>query len=195
MIFHAPDARWNNFTSKIFHGWWFSSIVSYQTGFPINPVLGVDRALQNNGNVSTRPDLAPSFNPDKVITGDINRWFDPTMFALQPAGTLGNAGRSILRGPKLTNVDLSIDKDTNAPFLGEQGKVQFRTEIFNIFNHPNFLAPSGAIWSSPGNANIGTVASGQFGAVGGPAILRTAGQITGTSTKSRQIQFAIKLLF
>ena len=195
LIYHAPEPKWDNFAAKILRGWWFSSIVSFQTGLPINPILGVDRALQNNGNISTRPNLDASFDPHKVITSDINRWFDPTMFALQPAGTLGNAGRNILRGPKLTNVDFSIDKDTNAPFFGEQGKVQFRAEIFNVFNHPNFLAPSGAIWSSPGNANIGTVASGRFGSPEGPAILKTAGQITGTSTKSRQIQFAIKVLF
>ena len=194
-IYHAPNAQWDNIAGRILRGWWFGSIVSFQTGLPINPILGVDRALQNNQNISTRPNLAATFDPNKVITGDINRWFDPTMFALQPAGTLGNAGRNILRGPKLTNVDFSINKDTNAPFFGEQGKVQFRAEIFNIFNHPNFLAPPGAIWASPGNASIGTVPSGQFGSPGGPAILRTAGQITATSTKSRQIQLAVKILF
>jgi hypothetical protein len=196
LTYHAPNIKWDNFAGSALHGWWFGSIVSLQTGFPINPALGTDRALQNNGNVTTRPSLDASYNPDKVILGRTDEWFDPTMFYLQPAGTLGNAGRNILRGPKLRNVDLSINKDTRLKWLGEQGNVQFRAELFNIFNHANYVAPGGSMWASPGAATIGTVASGQLGSSAGTQILSTAGKIgPPTATKSRQIQVALKIVF
>lgn len=70
--------------------------------------------------------------------GTPNLWFDPCAFSLQPAGFLGNAGRNILTGPAFANLDFSAVKDTQIPHLGEQGLLQFRAEIFNIFNHANF---------------------------------------------------------
>ena len=62
-------------------------------------------------------------------------------------GTLGNVARGLLRGPGLENVDFSINKDTRLPFLGEQGKLEFRAEIFNILNHPNFGMPNGTVFT------------------------------------------------
>ena len=194
LIYHAPNFKSDSLWAAPLHGWWFGSIVSLQSGFPINPILGTDRSLQNNANVSTRPNLDPSFNAATVITGNVNQWFNPTMFDLQPAGTLGNAGRNMLRGPNLRNVDFSVNKDTHVRWLGEAGSLQFRAEMFNILNHPNFLAPDGSMWASPGNAKIGTVASGQIGSPG-IGILKTAGQITSTTTTSRQIQLALKVVF
>lgn len=84
----------------------------------------------------------------------------------------------MLRGPGYSNVDFSIVKDTNVPYLGEAGKLQFRTEIFNLLNHPNFGMPNRTVFG---------------GSVARP--LPTAAQITSTSGTARQIQFALKLLF
>ena len=127
------------------------------------------------------------------------------MFDLPPAGTFGNAGRNMLRGPGLKNLDLSVNKDTKIRWLGEQGNLQFRVEFFNLLNHPNWLAPSGVMWAgAPSGTTVGTAASGQFGSgtgVNAVPILHdsagnlTAGQITGTSNKSRQIQLALKVVF
>jgi hypothetical protein len=195
VIYHAPNVGGDKMWARPLHGWWFGSIISYQTGFPVNIIDGTNRSLQNNTNISDRPNLDPSFNPNTVVTGNPNEWFNPTMFDLQPAGTLGNAPRDFLRGPKLVNEDLSFNKDTRLKWLGEQGNVEFRAEMFNIWNHANYALPSGSIWSAPSGSAVGTTPSGQFGAVGGPTVSPTSGQITATANKSRQIQLALKVVF
>ena len=85
-------------------------------------------------------------------------------------------------------------KDTAVRFLGEGGNIQFRWETFNLLNHPNFALPNAAVWtaSSPGANPLGgpiTAGGGTFPAFG------AAGQITATSNKSREMQFALKFIF
>ena len=127
------------------------------------------------------------FDPHKVITGDPNGWFNPLMFRLEPAGFLGNASRGMLRGPGLSTWDVSLNKDTGLRFLGENAKVQFRLEIFNILNHANFSLPS----------TIGRVFTGALTDPAGAseAPIPNVGKIQTTATSSRQIQLALKLLF
>src|SRR6202040_1823306 len=96
------------------------------------------------------------FNAGKVVTGNLNQYFNPFMFSMAPelpspeggsntVGQLGNAGRNVLRGPGSSDWDFSLVKDTKVKFLGEGGSVQFRAEFFNVLNHPTFkfgfLAP------------------------------------------------------
>ena len=102
---------------------------------------------------------------------------------LQPAGFLGNAGRNILNGPGFADMDISLVKDTTLKFLGESGKLQFRSEFFNILNHANFALPSSRV------AYTGTASD----VTENP--LSTAGTITATISTSRQIQFALKIIF
>jgi hypothetical protein len=78
-----------------------------------------------------------------------------------------------LRGPGLTNVDTSIFKKIR---VSERLNLQFRAEAFNIFNHPNFAYPNEIVFS-------------------GNVYSSSAGAVTNTATPSRQIQFALKLLF
>jgi Carboxypeptidase regulatory-like domain/TonB dependent receptor len=191
MIYHAPNLKSNGIVSKVANGWWFSSIVSAQSGYPFTVNLGSDRELAA-GNVSERPSLDPSFNASTVITGNPVHWFNPTMFDLQPAGTLGNEPRGFLRGPGFYNVDFSAVKDTKLGLLGEAGMVEFRAEVFNILNHTNFSLPNNTIWSAGSPA---TVTAGQIGVTPGVNPTGTAGTITSTANFSRQIQFAIKLIF
>ena len=174
-----------------------------QSGPPLNPIIG-NRSLSNNpaaaGTANDRPDLDPSFDRAKVITHSPSNWFNETMFSLPLAGTLGNEPRNFLRGPDQKNVDFSISKDTRAGFLGEGGIVQFRTEFFNILNRPNFANPNATIASfgSPAAIQCGpqyAVKSCQFGSSSTLAINSTAGQITSTTTTSRQIQLSLKFIF
>jgi hypothetical protein len=90
-----------------------------------------------------------------------------------------------LRGPGLGEWDFSLVKDTAMPFLGEQGSLQFRAEFFNILNRANFAMPNGAIFNGA-ITDVGAYSE---------TPLSTGGQITQTSTTSRQIQLALKLLF
>ena len=128
------------------------------------------------------------YDSSKVITGNPNMWFNPLMFQLGPAGFLGDAGRGMLRAPGLAAWDISVNKDTRLPFLGENGKLQFRAEIFNILNHANF----DALDTNTGRVFTGTLTD-PAGATEAP--VANVGKITATATSSRQIQLALKLLF
>jgi len=91
----------------------------------------------------------------------------------------GNAGRNIIPGPGLENLDFSVFKDNSIKRISETFTVQFRAEIFNILNHPNFGVP--AISNGAGDIFDGT---------GTP--ISTAGKLTTTTTDSREIQLALK---
>jgi hypothetical protein len=130
----------------------------------------------NDGD--TRNPVRPSLNPNftgPVILGGPNRYFNPNAFIQPLAGTYGNAGRNILQGPALVETDISLSKKFA---LSERLNLQFRSEIFNVFNHTNFNTPNPVVYAA---------------ATGGPS--PTAGVITATSTTSRQIQFGLKLLW
>jgi hypothetical protein len=194
LIYRVPNIKSDRLVAKPLQGWSFATIVAAQTGAPLTPILGFDRALQNNqqASKSTRPNIGSSFNKDTVIKGTPNQWFDPTMFALQPAGTLGNASRGLLTGPGLQNVDISFWKDTRAKFLGEGGAIQIRGDFFNVMNHPNFGNPVATVYTaSAANANP---LGGQIGSTAF-APFPTAGQISTTSTDARKVQLSLKILF
>ncbi len=110
--------------------------------------------------------------------------------SLQCFNLRGNAGRNILVGPGLTSLDFSIFKNTHVRRISENFNVQFRVEMFNILNHPNF-APPGA---GDGNTDIfdgtGTSLAPSPSNPGG-----TAGVLLRTTVPERQVQFAIKFIF
>ena len=206
VLYHVPNLKSNNFEAKLERGWWVGSIISVQNGYPFTPILGTDRSQQagaTNSNNSFYPDIAITatglfvpFNQATVIEHNVNQWFNPYMFQLQPiaacptnsaitCGRPGNVSRGLLRGPGLTDWDFSINKDTALRFLGEQGMLQFRAEFFNLLNHPNFSMPNG-------EAFVGSLkdttpfSESAFG---------SAGVISGTVVTSRQLQFALKVIF
>jgi hypothetical protein len=92
------------------------------------------------------------------------------------ANLLGNSGRNQLTGPGVTNVDMSLFKNMKFKKISENFNAQFRAEVFNILNHPNFAPP----------VDTNTL----FDNTGAP---QPAGIITSTQTDSRQIQLALKL--
>ena len=100
----------------------------------------------------------------------------PTCFNLR-----GNAGRNILIGPGVTSLDFSLFKNNYIKSISEKFNIQFRAEIFNILNHPNFAPPA-----NPTNTDI-------FDGTG--TLNPTAGLLTKTTTTAREIQFAIKVIF
>ena len=88
----------------------------------------------------------------------------------------GNSGVGIVRGPGQANFDFSLTKMTR---IGEKQSVQFRTEFFNLFNHPQFAIP-------------GSVAGNQTLYANNAALF---GVITSTSVNPRLIQFALRYQF
>jgi hypothetical protein len=155
-------------------GWRMDSIATIQGGLPFTPQLSYNPS--NNGD--TRNPVRPFVNPNfagPVIEGSPNQWFNPSAFLAPPnnSGFYGNLGRDTLEGPGLGSWDMAFAKDTA---INERLKVEFRAEQFNILNRANFNAPNAVTFTPTG-------------------VSPTAGVITGTSTSSRQTQFAIKFLW
>ena len=190
-IYQLPQPFQGRALSALLNGWRASSILSVQSGYGFTPSLRTNRSRsgvnaggggQGAGNID-RPNLGPGRNKGNIILSGPNRYFDRTAFALQDAGFLGTSGRNYLTGPGYFNLDFSLGKNIPVKQLGDSGALEFRGEFFNILNHPNFAMNDAFRQIFAGSAN-------------GEAPLPTAGVITTTgSARSRQIQFALKLLF
>jgi hypothetical protein len=129
-------ADFNRPTNTILGGWQVSGISTFKSGLPIS-VSGAD--ISSYGG-NPRPDLIG--NP-KLAHPTIKEWFNTGAFAYAPYGTFGTVPRyfSYLRGPGYEDWDIGIMKTWSFP---EQIRVQFRAEMFNAFNRPNFYQPNGA---------------------------------------------------
>ena len=154
--------------NRLVSGWQISGIQSAYGGVPVNITTGASRAFQQSAD---RPNYMPGCTIEQE---NVNQWFNPNCFALQPAGTLGNLGRDVVSGPHLFATDLALLKDTK---LRESLNLQFRAEVFNIFNHANFGLPVATAFTGGGTPNS------QFG------------KITSIVGTPRQIQLALKLIF
>jgi hypothetical protein len=107
--------------------------------------------------------------------------------SLQCFNLRGNSGRNILIGPGITNLDFSVFKNNQIKRISENFNVQFRAEMFNILNHPNFAPPG------PGDGN--TDIFDATGASQAPNVGGIAGTLVKTTISERQIQFAVKIIF
>ena len=154
-------------------GWTINSIVTLQGGFPFSPLLSYNPSNNGDTRNPVRPFVNPAFS-GPVILGNPNQWFNPAAFLAPPtaSGFYGNLGRNTLTGPGLATWDLSLMKDTR---ISERLSLQFRAEFYNLLNRANFNTPNPVTFT--------------------PALSPTAGLITSTSTTSRQMQFALKLLW
>ncbi len=159
---------------QIVSGWTVNSIVTLQSGFPFTPQLSYNPS--NNGDTKNpvRPFKNPSFT-GPVIVGTPQEWFNPAAFLAPPAnsGFYGNVGRDSFIGPGLATWDFSAMKTIP---LHERLNLQFRAELFNMLNRANFNTPNLIVFTPSGTSP-------------------TAAKIASTSTTSRQVQVALKLLW
>lgn len=163
----------SGFTGALLKGWQVNGITTVSSGPPFTVVWASNRARTYPGSTRSRPNLAPGGNPNPILGGP-DRYFDVSAFAPQAAGFTGNLPRNSLTAPGLSNSDVALVKSVN---IGENRSIQFRTEVFNIFNRANFGIPLRVV----------------FDAQGLP--IASAGQIKNTVTPSRQLQFGLKFLF
>jgi hypothetical protein len=188
---YSPSVHLSNrLANYALNGWTFTAIQSVASGLPITFWQGQDVALDGTQNNQQHAELAPSATGSTIALSHPNRdafvndFFNAAAFVnpnLVPPGTYGNSGRGILSGPGFANTDFSVLR--NFPFT-ERLRLQFRAEMFNVFNQVNFSLPNSY-------ANTAVVTSNGTLANGG-----TFGQIQSTvSGTGRQIQFALKLLW
>jgi hypothetical protein len=153
--------------NQLVEGWQFSTIVQSQSGNPVNIV--VNNAGFTGTNNTVRPDVT---GPIETI-GTVARWFDISPFVV-PVGRFGNLGRNVVIGPGFNNTDVSLIKRTK---LTESQVIEFRWEVFDVFNHANFGQPGRVVSTD----TFGRIVNTRFP--------------TGDSGSSRQMQFALKYKF
>ena len=161
---------WRGGTEAILGGWQLNGIVTLQSGQPYTVALPGEFDNSNTGRSSygfgagDRPNLIGDPN---LARPDPQQWIDPAAFSLPTYGSFGSAGRNIVNGPRLANLDFSILKDFG---LGESATLQLRAEFFNALNTPNFLNPN-VFFGTPGFGRILAARDG------------------------REVQFGVKLIF
>jgi hypothetical protein len=170
---------------KLVSGWGIDGITTFQRGFPLKISFGSQGTSLSGAGVGIgglRPDVVPGC--DKSTSGSptsrLGGWFNIACFVAPPDWGFGNETRvdSNLRQQGINNFDWAIFKKTS---IGEWGNLEFRTEFFNLFNHPQFGPPNTTCCFDPatgnGNKNFGVVTS-------------TIG-----NAQARLIQFALKFEF
>jgi hypothetical protein len=161
--------------AAILGGWQLNTIIALHSGIPgtlLDAAGNGDQANvgggQQRGNIVSNPNSGAPHTPAE--------WFNPAAFAIPAPGTYGDAGLNSLRGPDFKDVDFAVVRTFS---FTERFRLQFRAELFDLFNHPNFYfgnTPTGNLTLTNGSFNQIT------STVGGPGA-------------NRDIQFALKLMF
>jgi hypothetical protein len=161
--------------------WRINGTFQASSGAPFTPVIGGDPL----GTLSTDPYDVPNRVAapgcgKPTNSGNPNGYLKLQCFAFpNPVNVLGNLGRNSVIGPGLRTVDFSLFKDTFRKKSGEGLNIQFRVDVFNVFNHPNFLPPLDHRDLFDGNGNP----------------VSGAGLIDATATPSRQMQLGVKVIW
>jgi len=166
----AGRLRGEGLLTALFGNWQTLGVLTFQDGRPFTVALLSTVDNSNTGRsvlgfgANDRPNVTGNPAIDNPSTA---QWFNTGAFSTPAFGTFGNAGRNILEGPGLENVNFSLIKNIPA---GERLKLQFRSEFFNLFNRDNFDLPDNF---------LGSPTFGQILSAGSP----------------RHVQFGVKLLF
>jgi hypothetical protein len=165
-VWNIPFNPGHGLIRSLLGGWQLTGITQMQTGNPWSILISTDNA--NVGTTNQRADLVGVVYPSGFVSGGPSRLaFNPKAFALPAKGTFGNSGRNIVRTAGMNNWDTGINKSFR---FNERMRLQFRGELFNFWNHTQFL---------------------QF-----DNTLQNVGFATWTSARSpRIVQFGLKLIY
>jgi hypothetical protein len=166
----------NSFVNAALGGWQIAAVNTFKSGLPFTPTITNDQA--NTGVSGEHPELIGTAQ----VQRNVSCWFytsansncvteypnEQNAFAVPALYTYGNAGRNILRGDNLNQLDFSVMKEFP---ISEVKRLEFRAEFFNLFNHSVFALPTTTINSSSG------------------------GQVSSTLNSDRIIEFALKFYF
>jgi hypothetical protein len=137
-----PFEKLTGHPSRILSGWTISGVTRLTSGFPITLTESDDRSLIGTFGIDR-----PQFNGGDLTPNDPRttlNWINnpKRVFSVEPLGQIGNAPRRFFYGPGINNTDLAVLKNVN---LTQGRSLQLRAELFNAFNHAQFLNPSGNI--------------------------------------------------
>jgi hypothetical protein len=176
-----PILNQRGMASTITGNWELAVTALARTGFPVNVLMPTSYTAPDGASGTERPDLMKGVSLTPPGGRTVAEWINPAAFAT-PAGEFGTAPRDLVRGPGAWQIDFGTSKTFPLP---ERGHLEFRSEFYNIFNHPQLGQPQ-AIFN-PANAT-------GFG-----GIINTVNTISpvtpvGSGTP-REIQFALRLVF
>ena len=185
-IYELPNFKhWGSVASNVFGNWQLNAIVTALSGIPLDVITGAPGGyfgLAATAAAGFRPDLVSGV-PLYLHTADKTKYLNPAAFALPAPGHFGNLRRGVVRQPGLTNVDFSVNKNWR---VRERYGIQFRAEMFNLFNHTNFNGFSNTLGAAFDSKNHNQFTG--FNNIGGIGVL--------TSDRGpRNIQFGIKFNF
>ena len=134
----------NLLVKNVLGGWQTNGVLTFRTGFPMTVTQG---AITNTANVTIRPDR---IGIGSVSNPTVNQWFNPNDFRLVSCQNTaipefcryGNSGMGILEGPGAKILDFSLFKNFQ---IHERVRLQFRSEMYNLFNTPQFARPIGGL--------------------------------------------------
>jgi len=179
-VYDLPNRGHSAVGKTMLNNWTVNGFFVAQSGFPLTVInttsgqgLGGTTANVNGNFNSNVISGVPLIHPTGSTKDNLTHYVNFAAWSPAPAGTYGNSGRGMFRGPGQWNADVSLFKDF---LLTERFRLQFRTEAFNILNHANFALAS----------DTGTTLNMNSA---------TFGQITSTSVNARLIQFALRLSF
>jgi len=172
-------SQWSGPVNTVLGNWQVTVIEKITSGFPIFIVTSDNNSgvgfFNNNGASLTRPDLLSGCNPN-AGPKTVSAWFNTACFAQPADGQLGTAPRAPATGPDFVNTDFSLIKQFALPW--ERMGLNFRVEVFNLFNHAQFATPD-----STGSLGIPDLNAPGFGSIGA------------TVNNPRLFQFGLKLTF
>ena len=146
---------WNRGLDGVLGGWQLGGILTLRSGFPLTITASDRSGTTSRGARANR--VGNGEGPKEVGRG--TTWLDKSAFTETVAGTLGNSGVGVVRGPGLAQYDLSVHKFFP---ITERYRLEFRAEFFNLTNTPHFNSPNrsrssgtfGEITSAQGDRNI-----------------------------------------
>jgi Carboxypeptidase regulatory-like domain/TonB dependent receptor len=167
--------------TAILGNWELTTTALARTGFPVNVLMPSSYTAPDGASGTERPDLVPGVPLTPPGGRNIAEWINPAAFAT-PAGEFGTAPRDLLRGPGTWQIDLGASKTI---LLSERASLEFRSEFFNIFNHPQLGPPQSTF--NPSNTT-------GFGSIITTVNTTTPISPVGSGTP-REIQFALRIAF
>jgi Carboxypeptidase regulatory-like domain/TonB dependent receptor-like, beta-barrel len=155
MVVKTPTFS-TNVMQKIFGNWQESTIFTLATGTPFTVAQGTDNTRTGGGDL---PNVIADPKPDTPTT---EQWFNVKAFEVAPIGVYGNEGKNILRGPGAWNTDIALSRSFP---IREGQSIDFRSEVFNVFNHPRLGNP---------NSTMNSPSFGQINSARDPRIMQFA---------------------
>lgn len=157
--------------------WTLSGILALRSGNPFTVGIQEDYS-RTLARVSVhRPNLRPGVDPDGIVRGGAERYFDPSAFELQAPGTFGNVGRNSFTGPGLATFDVALARPLASGWPGRDGRLEMRVDLFNLFNRVNLGMPQRIVFA---------------GVRQDEEPISSAGRITSTTTGPRELQLSLR---